>query len=351
MPIRAVAPTTRRIPSTKTPPTVTSGGRIPVHRTTTGPAKVFVVFSRPGGKGKTTTSSALAAFFALSDKATLLIELDDHARVYIRLIGTQRRNAKPLDLSRTSYALFFPNEYDIRSASFHIDMNETFQRSGLSAKVIDAVRAERGWHTPNALDVIPGSPSLRNIDGKFAIKEHEAAMEAQEFVPNIQVAESLTALRQAYDAIVIDTPANLTGLTWNGLMAAMFAFMPVGCEPDSIEDYDETHRTYEQALSICERLGRLAPQLIGYVGNFFDREKPLDRAIFQSYVGPHADPDTGLMVPAAIPYPMLGCLPLDKDALSQAMAKHMTVHTSAPQSEMGKAMYDFCVNAAKAGGY
>jgi hypothetical protein len=56
------------------------------------------------------------------------------------------------------------------------------------------------------------------------------------------------------------------------------------------------------------------------------------------------------MVPPAIPYPMLGCIPFDKETLDNAMAKHMTVLTYAPQSEIGKAMYDFCVNAARAGG-
>jgi cellulose biosynthesis protein BcsQ len=257
MPMKPVAPISRRVPSAKTPSTVVEGGNKPVERRTQGQAIVYAVVSRPGGKGKTTTSSALAAYFALSGKATIIGEFDDHARVHIRLVGKQRRNAKPLSLSRTSYALFFPKEsaiseqeetYDIRSAPFRIDMEDTLARSGLPEKVIEAVKAERGWQSPNVLDVIPGSPSLKNIDSKFAIKEHEAAEAALTFNPNLQVAKSLAYFREIYDVIVIDTPASLTGLTWNALIAADYVYMPVGFSPDSIEDYDETFRTYEQVV-------------------------------------------------------------------------------------------------------
>lgn len=350
MPMKAPASTNRRIPSPQRPDFVQESNRM-IHKKRPGKAKVYAVASRPGGKGKTTTSSGLAGYLALRGYATLLVEFDDHARVYIRLIGTQKRNAPPLDLSRTSYALFEPERFKIQGASFQINMSEAFGRSGLNRATIENVCTERGWQEAATLDVIPGTPSLRNIDGLYAVKEREAPQKMQQFIPNIQAAKSLDYFRDLYDAIVIDTSASLTTLTWNALMAANHVYMPVGFSPDSIEDFDETNRTFEQVLSMCESLDRPAPTLDGYLGNFFNRDQALDRAIFNSYIGPHADPDQGgIMVPAAIPYPMLGCIPLDASTLNNAMALHMTVHTYAPQSEIGKAMYDFCRNTAKAGG-
>lgn len=319
-------------------------------RRRTGPAVTVASVNRGGGKGKTTTTSHLAAYFAMRSFATLLVSIEDHCRAYLRLVGSLKRNAPPLPVAKTSYALLHPAEYNITAAPYQINLNDTFQRSGLAKEAIERVKAERGWQNPNRLDLIPGSPMLRGIDEEFALKEQNAQLEAESFDPNAQLTDSLDALRELYDVIVIDTPAALSKMTWNALRASDYAFIPMAFDPDSIEDYDETHRTFMQVVSACERLERPAPQLIGYTGNFFVPTFSLDRAIFQSYVGPHPDPDTGLMVPAAIPYPMLGCLPLDKETVSNALAKHMTVHTSAPQSEFGKAMFDFCENTAKAVG-
>jgi cellulose biosynthesis protein BcsQ len=350
MPMKAIPTTSRRLPSRKTPNEVTSGGQDPVNRKTQGPAPIYAVVNRGGGTGKTTTSSGLAAYFAAAGYATLLIEMDDHARAYLRLVGTPKRNAPPLDDAKTSVALLHPDHYSIQTAAFRIDLDQSFARSGLSRDTIERVKAERGWQTMNTLDLIPGSPNLRNLDGEFAVKEHEAQLDALNFDPNAQLAASLRYFQGVYDVIVVDSPAGLGKQTWNALMAARYVLMPMAFDPGSIEDYDETHRTFQQVVSICQRKGLPAPTFIGYVGNFFKSGFSGHQTVFQSYVGPHPDPDTKVMVPAAIPYPMLGCLPLDEEVLWNAWAKHMTVHTSAPLSDFGKAMYDYCVTAAKAGG-
>lgn len=347
MPIRNIPPTSRRVPSRKTPDTVSSGG-ISVKKKLTGPARCYCVINRGGGTGKTTLSSGLSTHFALSGYAALLIELDDHARAYLRLVGTLQRNGPPLPAAKTSYALLHPGTYSIHDASFQIDMNETFHRSGLAKETIERIKVERNWQSPNMLDLIPGSQNLRGIDSEFALAERVAQIEAETFDPNSQLLQSIDHFRNIYDVIVIDTPAGLGKLTWNALLTSDYVLMPMAFDPGSIEDFDETYRTYEQVASICLRLRRIPPKFLGYVGNFFSRDSTLDRAVFQSYIGPHPDPDIGTMVPAAIPYPMLGCLPHDKDTLANAWAKHMTIHTYAPQSEIGKAMYDFCVTTVKA---
>ena len=350
MPMRAVTPTSRRIPSRKTPDTVLIGGLTPMTKKNTAPALVITCIQRAGGGGKTTTSTALATHLALRGYATLYIEFDGHARAFIRLIGNIKRNAPALDVAQTSFALLQPETYHIEKASFRIDMDATFNRSSLSVDTIARVKQERGWNNPNILDIIPGHPKLESVDSDFAIEEYKARSESTTFDPNMQSEASIEHLRQFYDYIICDTPASLRKLAWNALIPADLVFMPIGFDPGSIEDYDETIRTFQQVVSVCERKRKPIPRFIGVVGNYFNADSALSKSVFQSYIGPHPDPDTNTMVPAAIPYPLIGCLPMDQDTVANAWAKHMTVHTSAPQSTFGKALHEFCKTVESIGG-
>lgn len=268
MPMKNIAPTSRSLPSRKIPNEITQGATN-VSKITNRLASIITIFQRGGGIGKTTISSLLATYFALCGFATLYVEVDEYARAYLRLIGTPKRNSPQLPNDKTSYALFHPNEFTIRNATFQIDLNETLNRSSLPKDTIARIKSERRWNNASTLDIIPGTTNLRSLDREFALAERDAQLEAEIFDPNNQLRQSLEYFRDVYDMIVIDTPAGLNTLTWNALVTADYAIMPIAFDVGSIEDYDESYRTLEQVISICQRRKMPAPVFLGYVGNFF----------------------------------------------------------------------------------
>jgi chromosome partitioning protein len=154
------------------------------------PSRVFAVANQKGGVGKTTTAVNLAASFAVSERPTLLIDLDPQANATSALVpGPAERH------------------------------------------VYDALIGERVMKdvtVSTELAFLKLVPSGRDLVGAeielVSMPDRERRLEL-----------ALADVREQYELIVIDCPPSLGLLTLNALTAADRVIVPLQCEYYALE--------------------------------------------------------------------------------------------------------------------
>lgn len=177
--------------------------------------KIIAFANQKGGVGKTTSAVNIASSLGVMGKKVLLIDLDPQGNTTSGL-GIQKKN-----LRKTARDLF----------------------SGESSAEDTVVSTEFA-----GLSVIPSNKALSGSEFELFDEEH----------PERKLKDSLSALREEYDYILIDCPPSLGMITVNALTAADGIIIPMQCEFYALEGLSQLVLTinkirqgYNPSLHVC----------------------------------------------------------------------------------------------------
>ena len=186
-------------------------------------SQIISIANQKGGVGKTTTATNLAAALALSGKRTLLVDLD------------------PQGNATTGLGL---DKKALETTFYHALMGQ--------AAIADVVRPTE----IKKLSVVPGRVELAGFEVEFVDRQGREQV----------VKNTLAALADAYQYIIIDCPPALSLLTINAMTAADALIIPLQCEFYALEGLGQlvaTIRRIKQSLN--PRLG-----IMGILLTMFD---------------------------------------------------------------------------------
>ncbi len=189
---------------------------------------VISIANQKGGVGKTTTTVNLAASIAVSERKTLVIDIDPQCN------------------ATTSFGISYSGLY---GHLYHVligkkTVNEVIRKTEIPF-----------------LDVVPSHPDLIGAEVELLDAEE------REFV----LKKALAQVHDTYKYVLIDCPPSLGLLTINGLVASDSVMIPLQCEYFALEGLALLLRT----ITIIKK--RLNPNLdiLGVLLTMFDRRNNL----------------------------------------------------------------------------
>ena len=153
-------------------------------------ARVIAVVNQKGGVGKTTTAVNLGACIALSERRTLLVDLD------------------PQGNSSSAYGVVNPTQHIYHALIDNQPVAQLLSKTDL-----------------DFLELLPSGPDL--VGAEIELVTSEARERA--------LKRALQPVRETYELILIDCPPSLGILTLNALTAADSILIPMQCEYYALE--------------------------------------------------------------------------------------------------------------------
>lgn len=204
-------------------------------------ARIYTIVNQKGGVGKTTTAINLGAYLGYYGQRVLLVDIDPQANA-TSCLGIDKNN--------------------VRSGAYEV----LIRSSAVGPQVL---------HNPRLkLSLLPSTPALAGAEVELV------DINRREF----RLRESLNAVRDRYDYILIDCPPSLGLLTLNGLIAGQNGVLiPVQCEYLALEGLGQLTQTINRVrsslfpdlevrgviLTMYDGRTRLASDVVGEVRKFF----------------------------------------------------------------------------------
>jgi chromosome partitioning protein len=154
--------------------------------------KTIAIANQKGGVGKTTTSINVAAGLAINGYQVLLVDMDPQAN------ATSGLGIDPRKLKAGIY----------NSLVKDVDPGNILEKTSVSG-----------------LDILPANDDLAGAEIELVDMSHRERV----------LSNLLTAVKQAYEYVILDCPPALGLLTINALVAASSVLIPVQCEYYAME--------------------------------------------------------------------------------------------------------------------
>ncbi len=196
-------------------------------------SRVIAIANQKGGVGKTTTAINLGASLAVSEKRTLVIDIDPQGNATSGL-GIEKRESLP-----TVYGVLV---------------------DGLPVR--ECVLRSRHF---DHLDVIPSNRDLVGAEIELV------GVEARERI----LRNALAPLRDEYDFILVDCPPSLGLLTLNTLTAADSVLIPIQCEFYALEGLSQLLNT----VRLVQRSLNPSLEIEGVLLTMYDRRLNLSKQV------------------------------------------------------------------------